>query len=223
MPAIQAVTPSFGGLAASRTSTASAPGQTLGKDDFLKLLITQLRNQDPLNPLDQNQFLAQTAQFTSLEHLQNIAGGIEGLSAVTAGAALTQGAALLGRTARVSARDFAYDGATPIALPFALDARAAQVALDVQDASGATVRRLSTGVVDAGASSVTWDGLDGSGRPMAAGTYTYRVSALGDGGGAGPRAVVAEGVVDGLELRGTSVVYRLGTLAVRQDAIVDVR
>ena len=62
------------------TSPATAQRQTgsiLGKDDFLKLLVTQLRNQDPLSPVDQNEFIAQTAQFTSLEELQNIRKALE--------------------------------------------------------------------------------------------------------------------------------------------------
>lgn len=58
------------GLESAGTSgPVKNPNAELGKDDFLKLMVTQLRNQDPLNPLDQNQFMAQTAQFSSLEQL----------------------------------------------------------------------------------------------------------------------------------------------------------
>jgi len=61
--------------------TASAgPDQTLGKDAFLKLMVAQLRYQDPLSPADSSQFMTQTAQFTSVEKLQEIAASIAGMS-----------------------------------------------------------------------------------------------------------------------------------------------
>ncbi len=56
----------------STTSSSSAGKTTLGKDDFMNLMITQLKNQDPLNPMDNSQFSAQLAQFSSLEQLQNL-------------------------------------------------------------------------------------------------------------------------------------------------------
>jgi flagellar basal-body rod modification protein FlgD len=63
---------------AASTDTASATAASgfdaLGKDTFLKLMVAQLRNQDPMNPTDSTQFLAQTAQFTSLEKLEDVAG-----------------------------------------------------------------------------------------------------------------------------------------------------
>ena len=56
----------------SNTSTQRKTGSTLGKDDFLRLLVTQMQNQDPLNPTEDTEFIAQMAQFTSLEQMQNL-------------------------------------------------------------------------------------------------------------------------------------------------------
>ena len=77
------------------TSQAAAPGGALGKDAFLKLLTEQLKTQDPLNPTDNTQFLAQLAQFSSLEQMTNVASSMDNLAASMN---LTQGAALAGRT-----------------------------------------------------------------------------------------------------------------------------
>jgi len=85
---------SAGAPAAGPESTVQVPGKTLGKDDFLRLLVTQLQNQNPLNPLDQNQFLSQTAQFTALEELQNIGKALEEMKQSGSVSSLAQAAAL---------------------------------------------------------------------------------------------------------------------------------
>jgi flagellar basal-body rod modification protein FlgD len=205
------------------TSSPRLTTKTLGKDDFLKLLITQLRNQDPLNPLDQNQFLAQTAQFTSLEHLQNISAGLEELKALGSGSEFTQAAGLLGRTVAVSGRDVDFDGRTPTPLVFTLTGGATRVDIDVLDGQGRVVRQLTTGSAPAGTSAVTWDGLDASGSRLSAGTYFYRVSASGGAGGSAPVAMAAEGVVTGVRSDGGRLLYEMGTLTVRQEDILSVR
>ena len=217
-------TQALGGSASSTPATASTRqlgGNALGKDDFLKLLVTQLRNQDPLNPLDQNQFLAQTAQFSSLEQLQSINQELSNLSAASTGPNLGQAAALLGKTVQVAARDVQLSSSsTP--LDFSLDGRATGVQLDILDQQGNTVRTLAAGAFDAGAHSVNWDGRDGNGRLMAPGPYTYRVSATG-AADAATTGWVNEGTVTGLKTQGGQVLYQIGASLVRQDDIVNVR
>ncbi|AHF07766.1 flagellar hook capping FlgD N-terminal domain-containing protein [Desulfitobacterium metallireducens] len=93
---------------------SNAVNQTLGKDEFLKLLTTELRNQDPLQPMDNKDFIAQMAQFSSLEQMNNVAQSMENLKASMTGyfqqGLLTQGAALIGK--QVSGMD--TDGVTVI-------------------------------------------------------------------------------------------------------------
>jgi flagellar basal-body rod modification protein FlgD len=62
----------IGGATSTTTTTPTAPGSTLGKDDFLKLFVTQLQHQDPMNPSDNSQFMAQMAQFSTLEQITNL-------------------------------------------------------------------------------------------------------------------------------------------------------
>lgn len=78
---IDTKTTTIAGAAGNGASASVTSTRILDKDDFLKLLITQLKNQDPFNPLDQNQFLAQTAQFASLEELQTMNKTLEELKA----------------------------------------------------------------------------------------------------------------------------------------------
>ena len=195
--------------------TAQPGGPTLGKQDFLKLLITQLRNQDPLNPLDQNQFLAQTAQFTSLENLQNISSQLAEMKALAQGQSLTQGASLLGKTATASGRDVTLttSGAT-------LDFTAVTpgtIQFEILDAQNTVVRRLSTAVDTPGEYEVAWDGFDGAGQSLSPGTYHYRVVPLG-----GAVAVAAQGTLAGMTPTANGVVYQLGDAIVRADDLITV-
>jgi flagellar basal-body rod modification protein FlgD len=221
---IDPLTTTVSGAPSSQGGAPAQPSRTtLGKDDFLRLLITQLRNQDPLNPLDQNQFLAQTAQFASLEQLQAISRELEALRGVAAGAALTNAAALLGRTVWASGRDVGFDGVSAVSLPFSVAGAAALVTVDVLDTSGTLVRRLMTGPVGAGAFAVDWDGRDGAGRVMTPGTYFYRVAAVGADGASSPVATATSGTLTGLHSQGTQVLYRMGDRLVRPEDIVEIR
>jgi flagellar basal-body rod modification protein FlgD len=205
------------------TSTAPRPAATasgntvLGKDDFLRLLVTQLKYQDPLNPLDQNQFLAQTAQFTSLEQLQNISSGIETLGTLLGGNTLSDSAGLVGRTVRSASREVAYEG-RPLTLSFTVDAPVSSVTVDIRDAAGTLVRRIVTGAAQPGTASVIWDGRDSTGASVTGGAYTYTVS--GTGGGQ-PAAV--EGVITRVQVVNGLPVYRVGDAAVHPWDIFDVR
>jgi flagellar basal-body rod modification protein FlgD len=201
---------------ASIPAPSQAGGPTLGKQDFLKLLITQLRNQDPLNPLDQNEFLAQTAQFTSLENLQNISTQLAEMKALSQGQALTQGASLLGKTAAASGRDVTL-GTSPVELAFSAQA-AGTVQLDVIDGQGGVIRRLTTAVETPGDYTVTWDGFSTTGESVAPGTYHYRVVPQGSA-----MAVAAQGTLGGMTPTANGgVVYHLGDAIVRADDLITV-
>jgi flagellar basal-body rod modification protein FlgD len=199
----------------STSATPSLTGQTLGKNDFLKLLITQLQNQDPLNPLDQNQFLAQTAQFTQLEDLQNISSQLSDMTKLSQGQSFAQGAALLGKTATANGQDFTL-GNGPATLPYVTNG-AANVQVQILDTQGNVVRQLTASALDAGSQSVTWDGLDSAGRSLAAGTYHYRVTADGNA-----LAAVVQGTLTGLSPSGNGVSYHIGNAVVRPDDLIDI-
>ena len=196
-------------------ATAQPGGPTLGKQDFLKLLITQLRNQDPLNPLDQNEFLSQTAQFTSLENLQNISSELAELKTLARGDTLAQGASLLGKTAVAAGRDFQL-GSSPVELDFQMQT-AGSVRIDVLDANGTVMRQLSSDSLEAGDYALTWDGRDSAGQLITPGVYHYRVVPQG-----GAVAVAAVGTLTGMTPSGNGVVYHLGDAIVRADDLITV-
>ena len=86
----------------STDAVAKATTQTLGKDDFLKLLVTQLQHQDPLNPTDNSQFMAQMAQFSTLEQITNLG---EELKRLSFSGQVSQGVSLIGRAVTYEQKD----------------------------------------------------------------------------------------------------------------------
>jgi flagellar basal-body rod modification protein FlgD len=206
----------IGSVTSSGTSTVAQPGgPTLGKQDFLKLLITQLRNQDPLNPLDQNEFLSQTAQFTSLENLQNISAELAEMKELSRGNSLAQGASLLGKSAIAVGRDVSL-GLSPVELPFLMETTGS-VRIDIMDANNTVMRQLTSDTLPTGAQSLTWDGRDSAGQQVTPGVYHYRVVPQG-----GAIAVAAAGTLTGMTPSGNTVVYHLGDAVVRAEDLITV-
>jgi len=153
----------------------------LGQDDFLKLLVTQLSNQDPLNPLDGQQFAAQLAQFSSVEQLVNIGSTVEQNGATmdllnqTTNAGIAS--SLIGSTVEALGNDFSFDGDGSVPISFELDANASDVSIEIRDAAGNLVRTLSLGANDVGRHDYDWDGKNDDGATVQAGQYTFDITA----------------------------------------------
>jgi flagellar basal-body rod modification protein FlgD len=219
------MTDSFGVTATAGTvggpSAVAATGKpTLTKDDFLKLLVVQLTHQDPLNPLDQNQFLAQTAQFSQLEQLVNINDSLSALVGKSGASDVAGAAALLGKTVKAAGSSFALQGPSA-SLPYTLEGATVPVQIQILDQQGNVLRTISATPDKLGERVADWDGKDAAGRAMSAGTYYYRVAATN---GIGTRGVasVGSGVLTGLEVNGGVVLYRLGKALIRPEDVIDV-
>ena len=214
-------TTTTGGAVPGASAAPAVPGKTLTKEDFLQLLVTQLTHQDPLNPLDQNQFLAQTAQFSQLEQLININESLSALVGKSGASDVAGAAALLGKTVKAAGSSFALQGAGA-SLPYTLEGATVPVQIQILDQQGAVVRVISAIPDKLGEQVAVWDGKDANGRAMSAGTYYYRVDAM-NGAGTGAVASVAAGVLTGLEVNGGAVRYRLGKALIRPEDVIDVR
>ena len=162
----------------SLTGAAGAEGQAaMGKDDFLKLMLIQMRHQDPLNPMDNQAMLSQMAQFSSLEQLQSIN---ETLAADRDGAATLEvrqavesntAVALIGKEVSIPADTVTYTGDGSVEIGYYLEGPASRVTVQVFDAAGQPVRILTDSSPDAGNGSVLWDGEDAEGRQVGSGVY----------------------------------------------------
>lgn len=161
--------------------TTLLPGNTqqvLGKDDFLNLLVAQLQNQDPLNPMDSTQFTSQLAQFSSLEQLSNINSGLTRLQDSQEGNAQSLAVGYIGKHVLADGDVVMLKAAGGTDLHFELSSDAAAAQINIYDAAGEYVRTLETGALAAGRQALTWDGKDGSGRRINAGPYSFEVLAV---------------------------------------------
>jgi len=156
----------------------------LGKDDFLQLLTVQLRYQDPLNPMENTEFVAQMAQFSSLEQLQNMNQTMErnqGAEAELQTAFKNNlVTSLVGKAVEVPTQEVAYDG-DDAEVAYRLGAQARGASLRILDARGQLVRELELDVSQP-YSTVEWDGRSESGDKVPKGAYLAVVAATGPGG-----------------------------------------
>lgn len=144
----------------------------LGQSDFLKLMITQFKNQDPFEPMDNGQFLGQLAQFSTVSGIDSLNSGFTGLEGALRDEQALQAANLVGRTVVAESDVAYYDGSTPVTGGIDLPAAAAGVQVDITDGTGQLVQRLSLGQQAAGTVSFEWDGRNSDGEVVEAGRYS---------------------------------------------------
>ncbi|MCK5145291.1 flagellar hook capping protein [bacterium] len=170
-----------GAYAASQTTTNTGKSD-MGKEEFLLLLTTQLKHQDPMNPMDNSEFVAQLSQFSSLEQLWNINDTMGAGNDLTLALNNTMMTSLIGKEVHF-ASDTLYqsDEGVSADIGFYLS-NSGLVTVDITNEDGQVIRTLSEGVLDAGDQRISWDGLDEAGNAVANGQYTVQVEYQTDGG-----------------------------------------
>jgi flagellar basal-body rod modification protein FlgD len=183
-PAASQVT-TAGGTGSSTSLTGSIQ-KNMNKDDFLRLLVTQLQYQDPLSPEDPKDFVAQLAQFSSLEQQINSNTNLENLSKVIQNLQqsqnMAQGVSLLGKTVKGAGNQLTVVGGKALEASYNLPQAAKQVVVGIFDATGRQVAILNLGAQPPGSRTLSWDGRDSQGKQVADGIYSYQVAAQDNSG-----------------------------------------
>ncbi|MBN2169900.1 MAG: flagellar hook assembly protein FlgD [Candidatus Krumholzibacteriota bacterium] len=213
-------------------SSAGASGlagglDEVGHDEFLQLLVTQMRNQDPLDPITNEDFLAQLAQFSSLEQLTDINAGTQTGLLLQQSVTNSLAPSLIGKDVLIDASTVEIAGGTPVGIHFKLDGEGI-VEAQITDAEGNLIRTLEIAGEDgaplaAGSHDFTWDGLDDEGEPVPDGSYTIAVSAKDGSGNAVPVTSWLRGRVEGVRFAGGGAWVIIGRMEFTLADIVEIR
>lgn len=167
--------------AAAGTSGASGTsGAQASQDRFMTLLVTQMKNQDPLNPLDNAQLTSQLAQLSTVTGIDKLNSTVQAMMASTQSSQSLQAASMIGRAVLVPGTSTTLtDSKALFGVELTEPADALQVT--ITDAAGNTVRTLNLGAQAAGSQALSWDGSTNSGGVAPDGRYQLQVSALRGG------------------------------------------
>ena len=167
----------------SQVKNAATPkSNELGQDAFLQLMITQMNNQNPLEPQSNSDFVAQLAQFSSVEGLEKLNATTAGMAASNQSSQALQASSMVGRTVEVTSETAFFDGSSPVMgtveVPFATSG----IEMNVYNSAGVLVGQQALGAKAAGDFDFGWDGKAASGQALPEGEYRFEVLAShGDG------------------------------------------
>lgn len=184
--------------ATASASTRSATQLNQDFDDFLLLLTTQLQNQDPLSPMDTNEFTNQLVQFSGVEQQIKTNSNLENLLAMQTLNMTALGVSFIGKTVEVTGDTFALTSGTDTTLSYIMPDDASTATLTIKDENGDVVYSADAEKT-AGRHDFTWNGLDKNGNAAASGNYTVSITALNEEAQSLSVPTSVPGYVSGLE------------------------
>lgn len=221
---ISSVTNSAAGAAAAGTAltgTGSSALQSLSSNfnDFLTLLMTQLKNQDPTSPLDSNAFTSELVQFSQVEQQINTNKNLTQMIQLTQASQVEQSAGMLGKPVTVNSGKLALqNGQGEIAFN---TTSPEPVGITVYNDSGAAVA-TATMTSKAGANTWTWNGQGPSGATLPDGAYSVSVNAIGQSGSAAAVPFTVIGTATAVQNNNGTVTLQMGGLSVPFSSVVSV-
>lgn len=156
-------------------------GDEILQQDFLKLMVTQLQNQDPFKPMESGDFLGQIAQFGTSSGINELNKSFQSLAGSLASNQNMQLVSLVGRSVQIPSDVVNFDGTATVEGGFNLPVNASDVTVSIYDASGQLIRDIQLGTLQPGAHSYQWEGLKNDGTGVAAGNYYVSIDATIDG------------------------------------------
>ncbi len=162
---------------ANRPKAETDENDELGQDEFLKLMIAQVKHQDPMKPMENGEFIAELAQFSTVSGIEQMQKALEDLAGAYGASQTLQASQLVGREVLVESDQATLAEGGSVEGRLDMEAASGNVTLSVLDATGQQVRSLALGELGAGRHDFQWDGFDNQGNAMPAGTYTLEIAA----------------------------------------------
>ena len=191
-------------------------------DDFLKLLTTQLQNQDPTSPMDADQFTQQLVQFSGVEQQIKSNQTLGELASLMQAEQLSQSVSYLGAEVEAEGSVFGLGDDGEATLHYELESPASSVLVRISDEFGRTVA-LKSGDVGAGRHSVTWDGLGDNGVHYTDGSFTFDIIAQNAVGDSVDAKRMISGVVESVEMEGGETLLSVNGIPMPLNLISAVR
>ena len=208
---------------AATSATAVAPGGKMGKDEFLKLLVAQLKNQDPMNPSNGQEMAAQLAQFSSLEQLTQIGSTLEtqgGYLQGVIGSLATSGAQnAIGKPIVAYGNHVWVPEDGQASVRFTAGGSGGSATLRIFDETGEEIASRPLGVTKAGDHEVALGALT---QGLPEGWYTYAVDIVDAKGNEVPSATYTAAVIDGLRYTPEGPILTSGELTIPYEALVEI-
>lgn len=204
------------------TASQSAQNKLTGDlESFLTLLTTQLKHQDPMNPVDSTEFTAQLAQFAAVEQGIQTNANLEQLINLSLANQSLAAVSYLGKYVEAKGSEFALKGGTG-AFAYSLPETAETTAIQIRNEAGITVA-VKPGNTTAGHHSFTWDGKNSQGLQLPDGKYSIVVSAVDKNGAQIDPTTYAVGIVDGADSSGNSIMVTINGVGVPLKDVVMVK
>lgn len=200
---------SMNATAASSTSASAAAAST--QDRFLKLLVTQMKNQDPLNPMDNAQVTSQMAQLSTVSGIDKMNTTLQALNASMTSNQTVQATGMIGHGVLVAGKGVdLVAGGTGLG-GFELAQKAEGAVVSIYDKAGTLVKNIDLGAQPAGVTKWQWDGTDNGGASAATGSYTFEVNTL-QGGKSVAATSLQFGMVNSVTQSAQGVALSVGSL-----------
>ena len=188
-----------GGINKSPSSANKANEQgAMNKDTFLRLLITELQNQNPLEPMNNQDFVNQMVQFQNMEQMTNMSQSLQDYLGTLHATTKLQASSVVGKYVVIEGNEVTLSGGLADSVLYSMEAEG-NVMIKIKDEDGQVVRTESIGYKDAGIQSYRWDGKNDYGAVLPDGTYSYQLSTIDESGNQQEFGGVIGGIVQAVQ------------------------
>ena len=201
---------------AAVTNSAVSQTASLGQNDFMKMLIAQLQNQDPMNPMNSEDFTAELAQFSSLQQLTNINTTMSNLSTYLQSSSNAQVSNLIGYEAVAQGNALNVSGSSTN-ISFSLPQDIQSGTIKIYNENGTLVNTLQLGSLKTGANTVTWDS-----STVSSGQYTYQINAVDKNGNTVTASTLISGIITGASFNNNQAYLTINGQSVAFSDIVSI-
>ena len=195
--------------AAELNAASADKNKELGKNEFLKLMIAQLEHQDPLSPQDGGEFVAQLAQFSSVEGIEKLNSSVSSAVSSFQSSQALQATSMIGRSVRIESSSALLDSSGTIAGSYDLPSNSQKVEIEISNSNGELVRKIYVPPQPKGTFSFEWDGLKDDGSAAEQGNYQIDVQASIAGENYELRTYM-DGNVDSVTMQGNTLALNVG-------------